>query len=165
MDCAQELKYNSIIIAVVNVKKNIAGNNFAFMVPDKDIIFHRLSKLDFLGKNYSIKGTTSFLVEITFREGDLISKTSNKNLIKKIYDGLKKIKFVKKFTDINFFQIKKFKYAYVIYDLDHRKNVDKITRYFKKKNIHFAGRLGSWEYLNSDQVIFQEEEIKKNLNK
>jgi len=165
LDCAQELKYNSIIIAVVNVKKNIAGNNFAFMVPDKDIIFHRLSKLDFLGKNYSIKGTTSFLVEITFREGDLISKTSNKNLIKKIYDGLKKIKFVKKFTDINFFQIKKFKYAYVIYDLDHRKNVDKITRYFKKKNIHFAGRLGSWEYLNSDQVIFQAEEIIKNLNK
>ena len=165
LDCAQELKYNSIIIAVVNVKKNIAGNNFAFMVPDKDIIFHRLSKLDFLGKNYSIKGTTSFLVEITFREGDLISKTSNKNLIRKIYDGLKKIKFVKKFNDINFFQIKKFKYAYVIYDLDHRKNVDKITRYFKKKNIHFAGRLGSWEYLNSDQVIFQAEEIIKNLNK
>jgi protoporphyrinogen oxidase len=165
LDCAQALKYNSIIIAVVNVKKNIAGNNFAFMVPDKDIIFHRLSKLDFLGKNYSIKGTTSFLVEITFREGDLISKTSNKNLIRKIYDGLKKIKFVKKFTDINFFQIKKFKYAYVIYDLDHRKNVDKITRYFKKKNIHFAGRLGSWEYLNSDQVIFQAEEIIKNLSK
>ncbi len=165
LDCAQGLKYNSIIIAVVNVKKNIAGNNFAFMVPDKNIIFHRLSKLDFLGKNYSIKGTTSFLVEITFREGDLISKTSNKNLIRKIYDGLKKIKFVKKFNDINFFQIKKFKYAYVIYDLDHRKNVDKIIRYFKKKNIHFAGRLGSWEYLNSDQVIFQAEEIIKNLNK
>ena len=165
LDCAQGLKYNSIIIAVVNVKKNIAGNNFAFMVPDKNIIFHRLSKLDFLGKNYSIKGTTSFLVEITFREGDLISKTSNKNLIRKIYDGLKKIKFVKKFNDINFFQIKKFKYAYVIYDLDKRKNVDKIIRYFKKKNIHFAGRLGSWEYLNSDQVIFQAEEIIKNLNK
>ena len=52
---SKNLKYNSIIIALVNVKGNVAGNNFAFMVPQKDIIFHRISKLDFLGKNYSKK--------------------------------------------------------------------------------------------------------------
>lgn len=165
LDSAKNLKYNSIIIAVVNLKGNIAGKNFAFMVPDKDIIFHRLSKLDFLGKNYSIKGTTTFLVEITFREGDVLSKMNNKNIINKIYEGLKKIKFCKKFSDINFFEIKKFKYAYVIYDLDHRKNVDKILKYFKKNKIYLAGRLGSWEYLNSDQVIFQSQTMIKKLFK
>ena len=161
---SQDLKYNSIIISLVNVKGNVAGNNFAFMVPDKDIIFHRISKLDFLGKNYSIKGTTSFLVEITFKSNDLISKMNNKKIIKSIYFGLKKLNFCKNFSDINFHQVKKFKYAYVIYDLNHRKNVDTILSYFKTKNIYHAGRLGSWEYLNSDQVIYQAKNIVKNLS-
>ena len=90
------LKFNSIIICIVNIKGNIAGNNFAFMVPDKNVIFHRISKLDFLGKNYSYKGTTSFMVEVTYRDGDIISKLSSKNLKKKIIQGLKKIKFLTK---------------------------------------------------------------------
>ena len=28
---------------MVSVKGNVAGNNFAFMVPEKNIIFHRIS--------------------------------------------------------------------------------------------------------------------------
>ncbi|MDC1416039.1 FAD-dependent oxidoreductase [Pelagibacteraceae bacterium] len=51
---SKKLQYNSIIIAMVNIKGNIGGNNFALMVPNKNIIFHRISKLDFLGKNLSM---------------------------------------------------------------------------------------------------------------
>ncbi len=163
LKCSKNLKFNSIIIALVNVKGNVAGNNFAFMVPEKDILFHRISKLDFLGPNYSLKKTTSFLVEITFKKGDLISKMNNKKIIKNIYEGLKKLKFCKSFKDINFHQIKKFKYAYVIYDINHRKNVDTILDYFKKKKITHAGRCGSWEYLNSDQVIYQSKRLTENF--
>ena len=53
---------------MVNIKGNIAGKNFALMVPNKNIIFHRISKLDFLGKNYSLKGSTTFQIEITFKK-------------------------------------------------------------------------------------------------
>ncbi len=159
LQSSEDLKFNSIIISLVNVKGNVAGNNFALMVPDKSIIFHRLSKLDFLGKEYSIKGSTSFLVEITYKAGDLISKMNKKNIINKIYEGLSKLNFCKKKKDINFFEIKKFKYAYVIYDLNHRSNVDIILNYFKKKKIYHAGRCGSWQYLNSDQVIFQSKKL------
>lgn len=152
---SNKLKYNSIYISIVNVKGKKAGNNFALMVPDKNIIFHRISKLDFLGKNYSEKGTTTFEVEITFRKGDKISKLSNKQIFNNIIDGLKKLKFIKKNSDINFKSLKKFKHAYVIYDLNHRKNVDTLKKIYENKNIHLLGRWGSWEYLNSDQVIKQ----------
>ncbi len=164
LDKSKNLKYNSIIISLVNVRGNIGGNNFAFMVPEKNIIFHRISKLDFLGKNYSKKNSTSFLIEITFRQGDQISKLNNKQILKKIYEGLKILNFCNKKQDINFFQIKKFKYAYVIYDLNHRKNVDDILNFYKAKNIIHSGRCGSWEYLNSDQVIHQAENIIKKFN-
>ncbi len=146
------------------MKGNVGGNNFAFMVPDKNIIFHRISKLDFLGKSYSKKNSTSFLIEITFRKGDQISKLSNKEILKKILEGLKKLNFCNKREDINFSEIRKFQYAYVIYDLNHRRNVDVILNFYKKKNIVHAGRCGSWEYLNSDQVIHQAENIIKKFN-
>ena len=140
---------------MVNIKGNIAGKNFALMVPDKNIIFHRISKLDFLGKNYSLKGSTTFQIEITFKKNSKIAKMNDKQIYNNIYIGLKKLDFIKKKQDINFKSIKKFKYAYVIYNLNHRKNVDTLLNYYKKKGFDFLGRWGSWEYLNSDQVIAQ----------
>jgi UDP-galactopyranose mutase len=46
-----------------------------------------------------------------------------------------------------------FKYAYVIYDLDHKKNVGIIHDYLKKSNIIPIGRFGEWEYFNMDKAI------------
>ena len=165
LNISKKLKFNSIIICLINIKGEFGGNNFAFMVPDKNIIFHRISKLDFLGKNYSHSKTTTFLVEITFRKGDYISRLKNKEIIDKIHQGLVKLKFSRNKNNINFYQIKKFKYAYVIYDLMHRYNVDKILNFFKKEKIYHGGRCGSWEYLNSDQVIFQSKKIIEKLMK
>lgn len=160
---SSNLRFNSIITCLVNIKGIIAKDHFAMMVPDKSIIFHRLSRLDFLGKNYSIKGTTTFLVEVTYREGSYISALSDKMLFNKICSGLKKIKYIKDRKDINFYELKKFSHAYVIYDLDHRKNVDDLIKYYKKQNIIVNGRFGSYEYLNSDQIIKQSLDLSKEL--
>ncbi len=160
---SKKLLYNSIKIITLKIKGNYYGNNFAFMIPDKNIIFHRLSKLNFLGKEYSLKGYTFLQAEITFRKNDLVDKMSKKELMKKIISDLKILKFLKNNKDIKKFEIKTFKYAYVIYDLDHRKNVDYLLNFYKKNNIICSGRLGSWEYLNSDQVINQSKKISRKI--
>ncbi len=48
--------YNSIHIVVVQVRKDTIGDHFALYVPDKNILFHRLSKLNFLGSAYQLPG-------------------------------------------------------------------------------------------------------------
>jgi protoporphyrinogen oxidase len=156
---SKKLQYNSIIIAIFNIKGNIGGKNFALMVPDKEIIFHRISRLDFLGKNYSISGTTTLEVEITYRKGDNISQMKDNEIYALIIDGLKKLNFIKNKKDILFNNLNKFKYAYVIYNLNHRKNVDKLIYEYSKLGIYLTGRWGSWEYLNSDQVIYQSKNL------
>ena len=161
---SKKLQYNSIIIAMVNIKGNIGGNNFALMVPNKNIIFHRISKLDFLGKNYSVKNSTTFQIEITYKNNSKISKMNNDEIFKKIFLGLKELNFIKNQSDVNFKDLKKFKYAYVIYNLSHRNSVDKLLNFYKKKGIDFLGRWGSWEYLNSDQVILQAYNMSKEFN-
>lgn len=45
------------------------------------------------------------------------------------------------------------KYAYVIYDLDHRKNVDLVLSWLRAQGIESVGRFAEFEYLNSDGVV------------
>lgn len=163
-EVSKKLLFNSIKIIMLKVKGNFAGKNFAFMIPDKDIIFHRISKLNFLGKNYSKAGFTYFQAEITYKKNDLIDKMSLSEIKRKVKMDLKKINFINSLNDVKKIEVKSFKYAYVIYDLDHRKNVDYLINFYKNNNIICSGRFGSWEYLNSDQVIYQSFKISKKIN-
>jgi protoporphyrinogen oxidase len=43
--------------------------------------------------------------------------------------------------------------AYIIYDLNHRKNIRTVNEYLGQLNIIPKGRFGEWEYLNMDQAI------------
>ena len=63
------LLYNSIHIVMIAAKDDTIGDNFALYIPQEDVIFHRLSKLNFLGENYAGKnGETILMAEkITFR--------------------------------------------------------------------------------------------------
>ena len=163
LDAANNLRYNSIAICIVNVKKDYAGDNYAFMVADKSVKFHRISKLDFMGAGYHIDGTTTYMAEITYRKNDLNDKASDSELIDSVIDGLKTIGFIDTKEDVNFTDLRRFEYAYVIYDLNHRKNVDVLKRYFESQGILLNGRFGSFEYLNMDAIIEQSQNLVKNL--
>ena len=64
---ARDLKFNSIAICMVHVRQDRLGDNFAVMVPDRDIIFHRLSKLDFLLPPEDQGGGSRIMAEVTYR--------------------------------------------------------------------------------------------------
>lgn len=79
----EKLNYNSIYIVPVLVKKDNLGDNFALNFADKSVIFHRISKLNFLGKGYCQPDNKStLLVEITFRPGSYI-ETLGRNRLRK----------------------------------------------------------------------------------
>lgn len=160
----KNLKYNSIYIIIVNVKQDTIGDNFAVMLPQKDVLFHRLSKLDFMGGNYHLKNSTTFMLDVTFRQGDLISQIKKPALIRRCIDDLIKLSFIKGRQAVNFTDIKKEKYAYVIYDLEHRKNTDTVLQYLRSLGIESTGRSAEFEYLNSDQVIEHSLALAKKIN-
>jgi protoporphyrinogen oxidase len=159
---ASGLRHNSIAIVIVNTKMDKAGHNYAFTIADKNVQFHRLSKLDFLGKHYQVGGVT-YMVEITYRKGDLTDLASNEKLLGDAIDGLKHIGFVSDSNDVNFMDVRRFDYAYVIYDLNHRRNVDTLCHYFTDEGILLNGRFGSFEYLNMDAIVRQSMNLAKSL--
>ena len=57
------LRYNSMWVGLVVFRKDRAGHNFAFNVPQEDVLFHRISKLNFLGEDPPAE--SAFLFEVT----------------------------------------------------------------------------------------------------
>lgn len=158
-----QLHYNHIMIAMVTVRVDRAGDNFAFMIADKDIIFHRLSKVDFLGEDYHIGGTATYMLEYTYRDKDPVVNLSDDKLQRLFTDGLKKIGFVEEDTEITAFTVKRFPYAYVIYDLNHKTNMTAIRDYYAQKGIILNGRFGNFEYWNMDKVIAESKKVALSL--
>jgi len=159
-----KMLYNSIYIVLVRATTDTIGDRFSVIVPDKDIIFHRLSKLNFLGKEYIPEdGKSTLLIEITFRPQSYLSTLSEQQIKDEVIKDLDVCGFVK-MDDIDDIIVKRYKYAYVIYDLLHRYNTDKVLDYLKSIGIESNGRFAQFEYLNSDQIAVNSMNLARKLN-
>jgi protoporphyrinogen oxidase len=151
-------------VVPVQVKKDNIGDNFALYCANKKTVFHRLSKLNFLGGSYKSGGSSTLLAEITFRPGGYGASLGKKDIAALVADGLEAEGLVKK-KDILASQVKPFKYAYVIYDLHHRKNADAVLGYLNSLGMASCGRFAQFEYINMDAALRNALELAKKLNK
>lgn len=157
--------YNSIHIVMLRYSKDVLQDQFGLYVPDPDTIFHRISRLNFLGDGYGgNSGELNLMVEITFRQGSYISKLSDDDLVQKCVIDLEKIGIVEgKFFKKS--KIRTFSHSYVIYDLGHRHRTDSLINHYKSLGITCHGRFGKFEYQNSDAVVADSIELAKQMNK
>lgn len=148
-----DLKYNSIAISFVRTKYDHCGNHFAFMIPDKNVIFHRISKMDFLGDAYHHGDEATYMVEVTYRKNDYVDSLSDEEFRASIKDGMTQIGFADKTEDVDIIDITRYPYAYVIYDLNHQRNMETIRAFYSKEGIYLNGRFGNFEYWNMDRIL------------
>jgi protoporphyrinogen oxidase len=156
--------HNSIHIVMLRYSKDVLEDQFGLYVPDPNAIFHRISRLNFLGDGYGgTSGELNLMVEITFRQGSYISKLSDDDLVQRCVLDLEKIGII----ESKFFKkskIRTFSHSYVIYDLGHRKRTDSLINYYKSLGIICHGRFGKFEYQNSDAVVADSIELAKEMN-
>lgn len=161
--CVSDLRYNSIAIAFVKTPYDLCGDNFAFMIPDKNVIFHRISKMDFLGDAYHHEGEATYMVEVTYRANDKVDTMRNEEFQRQIVQGMVDIGFARDRVDVEIIDITKYQYAYVIYDLHHTDNMKKIRNFYHNEGIVLNGRFGNFEYWNMDRVLRESYELSKRL--
>jgi protoporphyrinogen oxidase len=105
------------------------------------------------------------MAEITYSKNSLIDKMSSQEVEKKIIEGLEDVQFIDNREDINFIETRRFEYAYVICDLNHKSNMNAIRTYFAGQGVRLCGRFGEFEYLNMDAVIRHAKELSKEIGK
>jgi protoporphyrinogen oxidase len=81
----------------------------------------------------------------------------------RILDGFELMDLAKRedFIDID---IRRVKYAYVIYDLTHRRNTDAVLGHLRSAGIPCCGRFAEFEYVNMDNVIERAMKLAASLN-
>lgn len=158
------LLYNSIYIVMVQVRADAIGDHFALYIPEKDILFHRLSKLNFLGEAYGGEdGRTTLMAEVTFRPGGHLSTLDPKKIQERVVADLAKLGFIDP-VDVLDVELRREEYAYVIYDLHHRTRTDLLLGWLREQGVRSAGRFAEFEYLNTDGVVERTLALARELN-
>lgn len=163
--CVEDLRYNSIAIAFVKVPYDLCGDNFAFMVPDKNVIFHRISKMDFLGSAYHRNGEATYMVEVTYRKNDQVDLMLEKDFKDRIRQGILDIGFAEAVDDVKIIDVTRYEYAYVIYDLKHKSNMEVIRSFYQQNGIILNGRFGNFEYWNMDRILRESFNLTRELSR
>lgn len=156
------LKYNSLYYGVAIFSEDTAGHNFSLNIPSSDIIFHRISKLNFLGDEHPV-GHSAFLFEITFTKGMPLATLDADAIQEAVIVGFEHMGLASR-THLVAFDLRKVEHAYVIYDLSHRKNIDIVLGFLREHNIECCGRFAEFEYLNMDHVIERAMRLTNTLN-
>lgn len=150
------LKYNSIHITIIQTARHSLGANLAVMVPDPEISFHRVTRLDFFGENYRLPGYTTLMAEITFRPGDPWDLPDDE-ISEMVVNDLDRLGFSPR-SALKAAATRTYKYAYVIYDLDHRKNTGTVLSWLRSSGLESIGRFGAFEYINMNTAVEQARE-------
>ena len=146
---ANSLVFNSIICVNVGVKRPRITDKHWLYFPEPHLPFNRISFPMNFSPSTTPRGCSSVLVEVTFRGAQPDLDETRELVLKGLIDA----ELLREEDYVEVCNASNYKYAYVIYDLDHRKNVAAVHRYLRENNIMPIGRFGEWEYLNMDRVI------------
>jgi len=152
IEASISLKYNSIVTIGIGLKGKVPEFSWLYIPDEEQGFFNRVS----FPSNYSTKvapeGCSSILAEITYNEGDYVSRMGDDEIIAHTVDHLETMGLLEK-KDVIYTRCDRFRYAYVVYDLNYLKNIGLIREYFRGTGIDLVGRFSEFEYLNMDGCI------------
>ncbi len=148
----KDLKYNSLIVIALGLDAEKVSDLHWLYFPDRDLLTHRVVFLSNYSPQMCPPGKSSIIAEITYREGDEISRMEEEVLMENVIEGLHERNIIDK-KKICFKKILKSEYAYVIYDLDYQRNMKIVTDFFGQLGVELCGRFSEFKYLNMDACI------------
>jgi UDP-galactopyranose mutase len=146
---ARSLVHNSLICVNLGIERSNISDKHWIYFPEDRFIFNRISFPMNFSDRTTPTGKSSVLAEVTF----LGDKPNKADVLEKVIEGLIKANILRDKEGIDVVDVETFKYAYVIYDQNHRRNVKLIHDYLNSIKITPMGRFGDWEYHNMDKAI------------
>jgi protoporphyrinogen oxidase len=158
------LRYNAIRIALIAVNNESLMDKSAVYIPDPNVLPHRVCYMGFFSPHMVRPGTSSLIAEVTSRPGDEIDVTSDSMILERIIGDLDRIGIIHK-PDVIVTDLRRFEYAYPVYDLNYTRNTTVIRHYFKSIGVDLLGRFAEFDYINSDECIRRALLLAERLNK
>jgi len=146
------LRYNSVACIQIGIRGSVPPLSWVY-IPDRDLsLANRISFPSNYSSHVAPEGCSSILAEVTFNDGDPVSRMSDDELADHVIVSLERMGFLSS-DSVVYRAVDRQKYAYVVYDLDYQRNIRIVRDYFGDRGITLVGRFSQFEYLNMDGCI------------
>jgi len=146
------LRYNAVCCICIGVKRTVSDISWLYIPDPADGLENRIS----FPSNYSVAVAPgehgAILAEITYNEGDAVSRMSDRELVDHICNSLGRMEIISR-EDVVFTHVARNRYAYVVYDLHYPENIRTVRDYCTSIGLPLVGRFAQFEYLNMDGCI------------
>jgi len=148
-NAAQNLKYRSLIcVFIVLNRRNYTPNHWIYIPGER--IFGRIHEPKNWSSYMAPENKTGVCVEVFCNKDDDIWKMGNTEIAHQV---IRTLPILKEFEAEDHCVIR-VEYAYPIYDINYRINLEKLTAYLSSyKNLFLLGRVGTFKYINMDACI------------
>ncbi len=146
----EALRYQGIFCVNLGVDRaDISDKHWVYFY-EEPFPFHRLSFPATFSPDTVPPGKSSIATEVAFPAGRPLDREA---AVERTIAALRLAGILQPDDRIELIHTEEILPAYVIYDLDHRKNVELIRSYLKAQGIWAVGRFGEWQYFNMDHSM------------
>lgn len=147
---AAALRYNSVTCVNLGIMRASLSPYHWIYYHDAQFSMNRVSLPVNMSSATAPEGTSNICAEIAHVPHQ---QKEDSLMVRSVIEGLRESSMLKREDTVAVKNTLSLPYAYVIYDKDHRRNVDLIHGYLRTQRIIPAGRFGDWEYYNMDTTI------------
>ena len=159
------LQYSAIVFIYLEVDKPSVTPDHWVYLPEKHLTIHRISEFKNFSDDTAPGDKTVVCCEITCRMGDEHWNLTLEEGAKIAIHDLEVVGLIEPGVARGI-DMHKLRYAYPIYDLTYKENLEVLKRAAKKvKNFHTTGRQGLYRYNNMDHSIAMGRRIAKTIAK
>lgn len=151
-NAVQALRYNSVACIQVGIRGIVPDISWLYIPDPNQGLANRISFPSNFSSHVAPGNHAGILAEITYNEGDAVSRMTDEELINHTVRSLGEMGFITP-DQVVHTAVDRQKFAYVVYDLGYLENIRIIREYFKSRGITLEGRFSRFEYLNMDGCI------------
>jgi protoporphyrinogen oxidase len=155
-----KLQYISVLNINLGInRENVIPYHWVYF-PERNKPFYRIGCTSNFSDTVAPKGTSALFVEISLRSGmqHNIEETTDRAV-----SALRESKILRQDDRLVTVCPVLLKYAYVIYNRDRKRTVDRIQSHLAKQNVYSFGRYGSWIYSSMEDAVLQGKEFAEKI--
>ena len=150
---ASRLQYRDLVVVTILLNRKQMTDLTWLYFPQREIPFGRLHEPKNWSPEMAPEDKTHLVIEYFCSEGDGTWNRNDKGLIKETSEHLSRLGFFKE-DEVMDGVVIRMKNAYPLFDIHYRERINLITEFLGTfRNLHLAGRTGTFSYLNMDHAM------------
>ncbi len=149
------LVHRSLVTVMLGLDRpQLNDFSWVYFPRPEDGWFNRISFPSNFSDRVAPPGTSSAMAEITCNAGDEIWSAPDDGLVEHVVSHADRLGVFRR-SEVRLARVARTRYAYVVFDKAHRRNLDLVNAYADRIGLRLLGRFGQFDYINTDQVILR----------